>query len=119
LWTWYTEGNYEEYHPEHETNMHEYGLSFDWVAPETFTDQREGYYRYQISWGGPSDEFRFYISGVNRWGHPYVYRVEYWFLDWFDGAHKVLTGEDETLLETIFSDFFAEVGMCEKHKEYV
>jgi hypothetical protein len=33
----------------------EYGLCFDYVSPGTFTDRQEGYWRYQISWGGPSD----------------------------------------------------------------
>ena len=31
-------------------------LSFDYVAPHTFNDQPEGYWRWQFSWGGPSDE---------------------------------------------------------------
>jgi hypothetical protein len=37
-----------------------YGLSLDFVEPFTFDDQEEGYLRYQLSWGGPSDELRFY-----------------------------------------------------------
>ena len=53
-------------------------LSADWVEHESeFFEgaiHRE-YYRIQFSWGGPSDELRIYHD-----------RVEYWFLDWFDGA---------------------------------
>src|SRR4030042_934462 len=64
-------------------NFNEYGLSFDYVAPNTFEDQRRGYFRYQLSWGGPSDEFRFYCDETLE-----PYRIEYWFLDWFDGAKK-------------------------------
>lgn len=75
------EGN--EAGPEDTGPLHEYGLSFDYVAPDTFTNQKEGYWRYQLSWGGPSDEFRFYSSGPD----VTPYRIEYWFLDWFDGAH--------------------------------
>lgn len=60
-----------------------YALGFDYVAPFTFDDQPEGYWRYQISWGGPSDEFRFFINPDLS-----CHRIEYWFLDWFDGAHR-------------------------------
>ena len=28
----------------------EYGLCFDYVAPNTFKDQKRGYFRYQLSW---------------------------------------------------------------------
>ena len=61
-----------------------YGLSWDYVEPDTFEDQPNGYYRYQISWGGPSEEIRYHDDGI----------VEFWFLDWFDGACVQLTGDD-------------------------
>ena len=76
----------------------EYGLGFDYVEPDTFDDQPVGYWRYQLSWGGPSDEFRFYWNG-NR-----AYSIEYRFMDWWDGAVRTLTGEDFGLLEEIFED---------------
>ena len=57
------------------------GLCFDYVDPDTFTDQKEGYWRWQLSWGGPGDEFRIYINPDKS-----VHRIEYWYLDWFDGA---------------------------------
>ncbi len=63
-------------------NMYEYGLSFDYVTPGTFKDQKEGYFRYQLSTGGPGDEFRFYVNPDLS-----CHTIEYWFLDWFDGAH--------------------------------
>ena len=47
-------------------NMYEYGLAFDYVAPGTFDNQDEGYFRYQLSWGGPSDEFRIYADKSGR-----------------------------------------------------
>ena len=56
-------------------------LGFDYVEPHTFTDQLEGYWRWQFSWGGPSDELRGYVNE-----HGELHRVEYWFLDWMDGA---------------------------------
>ena len=79
----------------------EYGLCLDYVAPRTFRDQRRGYLRYQISTGGPGDEFRFYMSEDLT-----LTRVEYWFLDWFDGAHKTLKqGADFDLLAEIYEDW--------------
>ena len=33
-------------------------LGFDYVEPHTWDDQPEGYWRWQFSWGGPSDELR-------------------------------------------------------------
>lgn len=85
-----------------------YGLSFDYVAPGTFENQRRGYWRWQISWGGPSDEFRFYgdLSGA-------IDRIEYVFLDWFDGCARKLRGKDEELLLEIWDSYFHE---CEADK---
>ena len=56
-------------------------LSWDYVEPFTFDDQREGYYRLQLSWGGPSDEFRIYTDSSKT-----IHDIEYWYLDWYDGA---------------------------------
>ena len=63
--------------------LSEYGLAFDYVPAHTFTDQKSGYLRYQFSWGGPSDELRIYRSG----------KIEYWFMDWYDGAKKIVTND--------------------------
>lgn len=88
-------------------NFNEYGLCFDYVAPHTFEDQKWGYFRYQLSWGGPSDEFRFYCDeNLNP------IEIEYWFLDWFDGASITLSGKNYALLEEIFQDF-KECGTVE------
>lgn len=88
-----------------EGTLFELGLGFDYVAPETFDDQDEGYWRYQLSWGGPSDEFRFYADDPK----DYYPIVEYWFLDWFDGAHRILTGPDVELLYQVWQNFM-DVG---------
>lgn len=79
-----------------------YGLSFDYVVPSTWQGQNEGYWRYQVSYGGPSDEWRFYASSA---GDP-VYRVEYWFMDWFDGARRVIE------LDSPQGDLMQEVWAC-------
>ena len=86
----------------------EYGLSFDYVAPDTFKDQEQGYFRYQISWGGPSEEFRFYVGAELN-----PYKIEFWFLDWFDGASRRLYGNDFDLLYDIFQ-FFKDCGTVEQ-----
>lgn len=87
--------------------LSEYGLAFDFVEAGTFDNQREAYFRWQLSWGGPSDEFRFF-AGPDLSCH----RIEYWFLDWFDGASRVLTGEDEALLLELW-EWFQEIGSTE------
>ena len=56
-------------------------LSFDYVEPNTFEHQLEGYWRWQFSWGGPSAELRGYVTE-----HKEIHRLEYWYMDWFDGA---------------------------------
>ena len=79
----------------------EYGLCLDYVAPGTFNGQKRGYIRWQLSTGGPGDEFRFYMDENQN-----PTRIEYWFLDWFDGAsRKLRSGADYRLLCDIFSDW--------------
>ncbi len=88
-------------------HLNEYGLSFDYVKSFTFPNQKRGYFRYQISWGGPSEEFRFY---VDERCNPT--KIEFWYLDWFDGASINLTGKKYELMEKIFS-FFADCDICQ------
>mgnify|MGYP005827246505 CR=1 len=78
-------------------SFYNYGLCFDFVEPNTFNDQKEGYYRYQLSWGGPSDEILFYQDGT----------IEYWFKDWFDGAKMDITSKDWAIW---VKEYFEEVG---------
>lgn len=99
LWRAYSDGN-EDGVPDI-GNLNEYGLGFDYVAAGTFRGQREGYFRYQLSWGGPSDEFRFYVGADLE-----PYRVGYSFMDWFDGAHRNLRGKDLALLLELWHGFF-------------
>ena len=63
----------------------EYGLCFDKVEPNTFQDQKLGYWRWQLSWGGPSDEFRIFVDEDKN-----IYKIEYWYLDWGDGASIIV-----------------------------
>ena len=104
LWTAYCDGEEEI---EDLGSIYDYGLCFDYIPAETFEDQKEPYFRYQLSWGGPSDEFRFYT------GPDLIpYKIEYVFLDWFDGAKRELKGEDFDLLFEIF-EWFKESGTLE------
>ncbi|AGN51579.1 hypothetical protein VPLG_00140 [Vibrio phage eugene 12A10] len=51
----------------------EYGLSFDFVDADENSD---GYYRFQICWGGPSSEVRIFKDGT----------IEAVYMDWFVGV---------------------------------
>ncbi len=57
-------------------------LSWDYVEAGTFNSKEAGYYRLQLSWGGPSDEFRIYTAQNDH----SVDVIEYHYIDWFDGA---------------------------------
>ena len=96
-------------------SIDEYGLAFDYVEPGTFTGQDEAYWRFQISTGGPGEEIRYYRSvGAMR-----PYRVEFWYLDWYDGANVDVT-DDVTLaqglwdwLEPVWADDNEPAETCE------
>jgi hypothetical protein len=104
-------GDEDGQHHDGEGSIYEYGLCFDYVAPGTFNDQDEGYFRYQLSWGGPSDEFRIYAQGREYdWS---IYRIEYWFLDWYDGASRTLSGDDRDFILELMYNLFVEVGSFE------
>ena len=72
----------DELKGEEDSGFYEYGLSFDAVEDEE-TGEID-YHRFQLSWGGPSEEIRFYPSG----------KIEYVFLDWFSGIGFDVTEED-------------------------
>ena len=85
--------------------INNYGLAFDYVEKGTFTDQERGYFRYQLSWGGPSDEFRIYVDQDKQITH-----IDYWFLDWGDGA-SVRIPEDSIAYEVCeqFTELSTEI----------
>ena len=85
--------------------INNYGLAFDYVEKGTFTDQERGYFRYQLSWGGPSDEFRIYVDYDKQITH-----IDYWFLDWGDGA-SVRIPEDSIAYEVCeqFTELSTEI----------
>ena len=78
--------------------LNEYGLSFDYV--DNSEDGGQSYFRYQISYGGPSEEFRIYVDvGLN------IYKVEFWYLDWFDGAKRKVSSDSAIYR---YAEFMAE-----------
>ena len=79
-------------------DFHSYGLCAD-----AKTDDHGAYIEWQLSWGGPSDGFRFYITPD---GQPH--RITYFFHDWFDGAERVLSGDDLELLRDAFVMMFGD-----------
>ena len=106
LWALYQEG--DEDGDEDLGTFEEYGLSFDYVAAGTFTDQPRGYFRYQLSTGGPQDEFRFETEDPRN-PEP---EIAYWYLDWWDGYGRSLVGQDRALLLEIW-EWFREVGSAQ------
>ncbi len=104
LWEAYQNGEEEV---EDLGSFWEYGLAFDYVPAGTFNDQDEGYFRYQLSWGGPSEEFRFFTDASLT-----LTKVQFWFLDWGDGAFIYPRGEDDDLMNDIWQ-CFCDIGSVE------
>ena len=72
-------------------------LAFDFVEPSTFKDQKDGYWRLQLSWGGPSDEIRYYSNDRKT-----LDQITYCYMDWFDGAEIQVHAD---IWHDIFNDF--------------
>ena len=49
--------------------------------------------RLELSFGGPSDGFRFFEDGT----------IEYYFNDWFDGTTRKLSGENENIMKHLYN----------------
>jgi hypothetical protein len=74
--------------------IREYPLCFDYVEANYFANDKgehthEAYHRYQMSYGGPQDEIRFYVVSDVEFSH----KVTYAFLDWYDSAEIDITNE--------------------------
>lgn len=90
-------------------HIREFHLSFEYNSVR-------GYFRYQLSTGGPADEFRFYVDEHHGYNWT-IDRVEYFFTQWYDGASWTLTGNNKELLLTIFDGLFVEDGSAQKALE--
>ena len=94
--------NDPEYNDPDIGNFYDYGLCIDYVVPGTFG--KRGYLRYQFSWGGPSDEIRFYSQD----------KIEYVFLDWFVGVGFNIT---DTEVGQWLYDYFQDTGILQNEYE--
>lgn len=88
----------------------EYGLSFDYVDAGTDSTD-DNYFRYQISYGGPSEEFRFFCYKDHQ-GNWMLSEIEFWYMDWFDGASATVTGDHYKFMKEVFHDF-DDLGMLD------
>ena len=82
-------------------DLYEYALSFDYVEQ---VGKSPGYWRYQMSTGGPQEEIRYY-TGKDVPSDGYLGDmtcVEFWLLDWYDGAEVELVGDDLELALWVF-----------------
>ena len=72
-------------------------LDFSYVEAHTFNGQERGYYRWQLSWGGPSDEYRIWMNPNG------IEHITYHFMDWYDGAEmEVYDNEIQEFIEDVF-----------------
>ena len=97
----YEENNYEKIVTE---NDYEYEDIIDWVNSYVLGYYDDNYYRakrLELSCGGPQDYFLYF---------PKLERIEYHYLDWFDGASLVLDGEDFEIM----SEYFKLLGADEE-----
>lgn len=88
--------------------IREYGYGFDWVEPNTFENQKSGYWRWTTSGGGPSSEFRFFLDSKS-YRHGKLATVYYRYMDWFDGAGRTLCGQDLALLAEVWAGYLSEL----------
>ena len=109
LFELYNSGSEEDH--EDLGNLYEYGLGFDYVQDSE--NNYGNYFRYQLSWGGPSSEFRIYANKINNNWTWAVYRIEYVFMDWFDGATRTLYDSKKELITEIFQSFFVDSGAAD------
>ena len=81
--------NWDDLREQANDRFHEHGLSFDYYD----RGEDEPHWTYLISTGGPGTEIRFFAHGGRQLS---LYRAEFWFLPWFDGA-KVNVTDDPTV----------------------
>ena len=91
-------------------DFNNYGLSFDFVEADEDSD---AYYRFVISWGGPSSEIRFHLN----------LDTEAVYQDWFCGVcFNVTTHEDFIWLRMQFEELgmldFESKDVEELYQEY-
>ena len=82
------ESDCDEKNDDATTSFHEYGLSLQWM------DQIDGempFLQFQLSWGGPSEEIRFYpknVTGFFNGTDLNLSKIDFVYKDWFDHAKR-------------------------------
>lgn len=77
-------------------DVEEYGIMFE-KADRDVVD-------WILSVGGPEDLFRFYLDNGT------IHRIEYWYIDWFDGASREVRDDDFTVILDLVADTVNEVN---------
>ena len=98
----YEENNYEKI----EIDGYEYEDVLDWLIDYSLGVYDDNYYRakrLELSWGGPQDYFLYF---------PKLERIEYHYLDWYDGASLVLDEDGEAF--KIMKEIFKLLGADEE-----
>jgi len=73
-----------------------YESFLEWLSENCLAVSKDPHYRaikLELSYGGPQDYFLFFDDGT----------IEYYFLDWFDGAKRELIGEDYEVMDGVAS----------------
>lgn len=90
----------------------------EYIPSDTYDAQDEGFLLWHLSWGGPEDQFRFFIDE-----HGGITDIEYHFMDWFDGAVIKVNPFSETadLLDRAFDQLTAgePLWLVERSREAV
>lgn len=84
-------------------NEEEFEDFLEWLNCYALAYDDDPYYRakrLELSYGGPQDYFLFFYDQEGG-----RYRIEYHFLDWFDGAERVLEGDDFEIMKEVFENY--------------
>ena len=85
---------------------YEYEDVIDWIVDYSLGVYDDNYYRakrLELSWGGPQDYFLYF---------PKLDRIEYHYLDWYDGASLVLDEDGKAF--KIMKEIFELLGADEE-----
>jgi len=69
-------------------------------------------YRVGLSWRGPADGFYLYVDPEDKT----IDKIEYYFQDWFDGATRVLVGDEFDMVRDMFESYIEIVEYERTHK---
>jgi hypothetical protein len=118
-------GSDDEIHEQYD-KLKNYSLSLDYVLSGELGN-KYACFRWQLSWGGPSDEFMFpfndhvftyendlgmYYFDYNATDKMGRKACQYWFRDWGDCAHVNVVDEEHALLMQEVLNTYGRMGVC-------